>query len=301
MPNLNELIEEVKLNLQGYTLNQDKLTYVANTSGITATDTAIQVGSAAGLAKGTIEIDDELIYVDSFDKATNTLNVIPSGFGRGYQGTVAATHARYARVILAPMFPRIAVKRAINDTIQSFFPKLWGTASTTITFDGTRTTYQLPADFQSLISASWESVGSSKEWIPVGRVRIDPMANTGAYPSGNTISLYDPITPGRTVQIFYSKEPTQLENNGDDFTTVTGLPASVKDVVVLGASYRLLSYVDSGRLNLTSAEADSADTRIPSNAGASAARYIYALYQQRLNEEAGKLQGKYPVRVTYNR
>lgn len=301
MATLSNLIDEVKANLQGYTLNQDRLTYVANAGGITASEVDIQVGSQDNLAKGIVEIDDELIYVDSFDKTNNTLKVIRAGFGRGFQGTTATSHAEYAPVILSPTFPRVSIKRAINDTIGSLFPKLWGTASTTFTFNGVVNTYTLPVEAEDVLSVAWESVGSSKEWYPVKRWRPDPMANTGAFTSGNTITVYDGITPGRTVQITYTKEPSLLANNNDEFTTVTGLPESCRDVVVLGAAYRLLSYIDPGRINLASAEADTADSKLPSTAGTSASRYIFALYQQRLNEEAGKLQGKYPTKIRYNR
>jgi hypothetical protein len=76
MPTLSEMIDEVKSNLQGYTLRQDRITYVANSAGLTTTSTQIQVGSQSNLAKGIIEIDDELIWIDSFDKASNTLKVI---------------------------------------------------------------------------------------------------------------------------------------------------------------------------------------------------------------------------------
>jgi hypothetical protein len=127
------------------------------------------------------------------------------------------------------------------------------------------------------------------------------MANSAAFNSNTTISIYDYITPGRTVQVWYTAQPSTLSSNTEDFTDVTGLPETSKDVIVLGASYRLLSYLDAGRINLTSAEADAADTKIPSTAGTSASRYIYALYNQRLNDESAKLYGKYPTRVHYLR
>jgi hypothetical protein len=72
-------------------------------------------------------------------------------------------------------------------------------------------------------------------------------------------------------------------------------------VVTLGAAYKLLSYLDAGRINLTSAESDLNDTKLPSTAGVSASRYIFALYNQRLNEEALKIQDKYPIRIHYTR
>jgi hypothetical protein len=59
--------------------------------------------------------------------------------------------------------------------------------------------------------------------------------------------------------------------------------------------------VDAGRINLSSAEADLNDTKIPSTAGVASSRYIFALYQQRLSEEALKLQDKYPIRIHYTK
>jgi len=292
------MISEVKSNLQGYTMRQDRLTYL--TAGINSSATAITVGSSSNLAKGIIEIDDELIWVDNFDKNAATMNAAP-GFGRGYQNTTAASHSANAMVTLAPTFPRQMIKKAINDTIGSLYPKLWGTATTTFTFNASQTTYALPANTETVLFASWQTTGSSLEWLPINRWRADGMANTTAFPTGNTINLYENIQPGRTVQVVYSKEATQLANNSDDFATVTGLPATSYDVIIYGACYRLLSFIDPGRINLTSAEADTMDSKIPAGFPTNSARYILALYQQRLNEESLKLADKYPIRVHYVR
>jgi hypothetical protein len=115
------------------------------------------------------------------------------------------------------------------------------------------------------------------------------------------VNIYDKIMPGRKVQVYYSTLPNDLTNNTDDFATVTGLPESSRDVVTFGAAYRLLSYLDTGRINLSSAEADINDNKLPSSAGASASKYVFALYQQRLMEESTKLQDRFPIRVSYTR
>jgi len=296
MATLAEMVDEVRSSLAGYTLRQDRITYL--NSAITTTDTAIQVGSSSNLAKGIIEIDDELIWIDNFNSSNNVLNAAP-GFGRGWQGTSPAPHAQYAQVTLTPTFPRTVIKQAINDTINSFFPKLWAINSTTFTFNASQTTYPLPDDAESIIYASWQTTGSSLEWLPINRWRADPMANVAAFNTTNTINIYENIQPGRTVQVYYTTTANTLDANTDDFADVTGLPDSCRDVVTLGASYKLLSYVDSGRINLSSAEADLNDTKIPSSAGVASSRYIFALYNQRLNEESLKLQDKFPIRVHY--
>jgi len=298
MPTFNEMIDDVRASLAGYTLRQDRISYLANPGGISSTDTAITIGSADNLAKGIIEIDNELIWIDSYDRANLTLNVIP-GFGRGYQGTTPSPHAENSQVTLTPTFPRSTIAKAINDTINSFYPKLWAVNSTTFTFNASQTTYPLPSDCENIIYMSWQTTGSSLEWLPINRWRADPMANTAAFNTTNTVNIYENIQPGRTVQVYYTTLPNNLTNANDDFVDVTGLPASCQDVVTLGASYKLLSYVDSGRINLSSAEADLNDTKIPSNAGVASSRYIFALYNQRFNEEAMKLQDRFPIRIHY--
>lgn len=298
MATLDSMVQEVRSSLAGYTLRQDRITYLD--SAINTTELAIQVGSADNLAKGIIEIDDELIWIDNFVKASNTLNAAP-GFGRGYQNTSPAPHSQYSQVVLSPTFPRTMIKQAINDTINSVYPKLWAIYSTTFTFNASQVTYALPDDCQNVLYMSWQTTGSSKEWLPINRWRQDLMANTATFNSQKTVNIYQNIQPGRTVQVWYAATPATMDANTDDFADVTGLPDSCRDVITLGAAYRLLSYVDPGRINLTSAEADLADTKVPGAAGANSSRYIYALYNQRLNDESLKLSDKYPIRLHYSK
>jgi hypothetical protein len=296
MPTLNDMVDEVRSSLAGYTLRQDRITYL--TAAVNTTDLAFGIGSSSNLAKGVVEIDEELIWIDNFSQSNSTLNAAP-GFGRGYQGTSPAPHSQYAQITLTPTFPRVTIKKAINDVINSLYPKLWSVASTTFTFNASQTTYPLPDDAESILYMSWQTTGSSQEWLPINRWRADPMANVATFNTQNTVNIYENIQPGRTVQVWYTTEPNTLDSNTDDYADVTGLPASSVEVVILGACYKLLSYVDAGRINLSSAEADLNDTKIPSTAGVASSRYIFALYQQRLSEEALKLQDKYPIRIHY--
>lgn len=295
-----QMVDEVRSNLAGYTLRQDRITNLANTGGINTSELGIKIGNSENLAKGIIEIDDELIWINSFDKANLTLNAI-QGFGRGYGGTTPAPHSENAQVTLTPTFPRVNVKKAINDTINSLYPKLFAVNSTTFTFNAAQVAYALPDDARDILFVSWQTVGPSREWLPVNRWRIDRMANVSAFNTTKTVNIYEKIMPGRTVQVYYSTIPNDLTNNTDDFATVTGLPETSRDVITLGAAYRLLSYLDTGRINLSSAEADINDNKLPSTAGASASKYVFALYQQRLMEESNKLQDRFPIRVHYTK
>jgi len=297
MTTLSEIVNEVEINLAGYTMRQDRATHL--TVAATSSAITLNVASADNIGRGIIQIDEELIYVESFDRVSSTINVAP--YGRGYAGTTAAAHDINAKVTIAPTFPVVAIKRAINDTIRAVYPQLFGVDTHTFTFSPAKNTYSIPDEVADVLSVSWESVGSTKEWFPVRNWRLDAMANSSAFSSTNSISVYDNISPGRTVQVFYAKEPTPLSVNADVFTTVTGLAESQRDVIVLGASYRLSAFVDPGRLTFVSAESDEVDKNRPFGSGNNTARFLLALYSQRLNEESARLRGKYPIRIHYTR
>jgi hypothetical protein len=298
MTTFNEMVDEVLLNLAGYTMRQDRLTYL--TSAVTSTSgLSVGIASVDNVARGLVEIDEELLFVDSVNRPSNSLTIAP--FGRGYQGTTPATHAINSKVTVAPTFPRISVKKAINDTVKAVYPQLWGIGTTTFNYSPAQSTYALPSDAEGILAVSYSTTGPTKEWLPIRGWRHDPMANTGSFTSGNTITLYSGVEPGRTVQVTYSKEASPMVNNSDNFVATTGLPLSTKDVIIYGAAYRLISFIDPSRLTFTSAEADEADRTKPIGSGSNAARFIFSLYQQRLQEEAGRLQGKYPVRLHYTR
>jgi hypothetical protein len=295
MTTFNDMVEEVLINLEGFTLRQDRTTYL--TAAIDNNDLTMSLASGDNIGKGIVEIDDELIHLDSVDRSDRSATISP--FGRGYRGTTAAAHTLNTKVTFSPSFPRLSVKRAINDTIRAIYPNIFGVASTTFTYNAAQTTYSLPVNAETVLALSWDSIGPSGEWIPIRRWRQDPTAASSEYATTNSISIYDSLVPGRTVQVIYTKEPTTLSSGSDVFTTVTGLSESARDVIVYGAAYRMVSFLDPGRLTFTSPEADQNDTTRQFGAGTNTARYLLALYQQRLQEESQRLNGKYPVRVHY--
>ena len=295
MATFKTMTNEVMRKLAGYTLRQDRQTYL--TSALGSTETTIAIGSTQNISTGLIEIDDELIYIDAFDRNSNTISVPP--YGRGYDGTNPSTHQQGSRVIISPTFPTVDIKNAINETIEAVFPALYATGVHTFSYSPARTTYALPNEAESVFAVAYESIGPSKEWVPVRNYRVDALANVDAFDSKNSISLYSGIPAGRTVQVSYSSAPTVLDTDDDDFEVVTGLPSSCKDVIVLGAAWRLSSFIDPGRLTFGSAEADQ-QSQIAGRsygAGTNASKYLLALYQQRLQEESSKLTDRNPIRI----
>lgn len=293
------LVDEVLLNLAGYTMRQERTTHL--TQDITSTGLTLNLGTTTNIGKGVVEIGEELIWLDSYDRISSTATAAP--YGRGFQSTTAAAHTAGTKVTVSPTFPRSAVKRAINEAIQSVYPTLYALDTYNFTFNAVQNTYQLPADVQTVLYVSWSTIGPTKEWRPVKGWRLDSMANHTAFSSGTTISIYDNLPAGRMIQITYTKVPAAFNGSADtaNFEETTGLLASAKDVVIYGAAYRLASFIDAGRLNYSSAEADNADTKIQFGSGSSNSRFLLALYNQRLNEEKTKLRDLFPTRVHYTR
>ena len=195
------------------------------------------------------------------------------------------------------------VKDAINETLLSTFPDLYTTGTHTFSFSTAKSTYPLPEEVETVLGVSYETTGPSKEWLPIRGYRVDPMANTDAFNSRNSLSIYSGVEPGRTVQVFYTAAPAVMDSNDDDFEIVTGLPASCKDVIVLGAAARLASFIDPGRLTFGSAESDQ-QSQIAGRsygAGTNASKYLLALYDKRLSEEARKLNDRNPIRIHFTR
>jgi hypothetical protein len=276
---LSDLINEVSINLAGYTYQQDRATHltsaVTTTTSSSASPTILSLGSTENLGKGVVEIDEELLWVT-----------------------------------ISPTFPRYVVKKAINDTVNAVGSTIYSAKVTTFTFNAAQTTYDFDnLNIQNILTIMWQSVGPSQEWIPVRRWSWDSKADATAFgATAQTVTIGDYITPGRTVKVVYSTDPTSFSElatvaltNAQVFETVSGLPSSCKDVIVLGASYRLLTYLDPARAGQVSPQADETDSKRPYGASQSATKQLYALYTQRLNEETQRQQTLYPIRVHYSR
>jgi hypothetical protein len=289
-----DLINETNLALTGYTNRQDQATYL--TAPMTSTDLTFVVADGTVLTRGLVEIDDELIWVDSFDRTTNTATV--PAYGRGFRDTTAQSHTAGTRVTIAPSFPRSVIRRNINLAIDGVYPDLFGTFYTIFNWQAARTTYVLPNEAVDVLGASWQTIGPSKEWLPVRHYRVDRMANPLVWNSGKTISIREGIIPGRPVMITYTKKPTILQYDTDDFT-MSGLSESSREVIILGAAYRTAMYLDLGRVPAATAEADAQQGNDPIGSAANIGRVLQQMYQQRLLVEVRRLQEQYPPRTHY--
>jgi hypothetical protein len=305
MATLEQLTDRIESMLHGYSLNTESVTWL--TSAITdTTTTQISVHDASVISRGFIQIDDEVMYVHSTNNVDNILTLTP--WGRGQRGSTAATHLNSARVIVAPLFPRIEVKKAINDTINAMYPSVFAIGQYQFPFIAARTTYDIPDQVQNVLAVSHQTIGPSKEWLPVRAWQLDRTANPTAFGDGtnfgHSLGIYSPVVPGRNVNVAYSKRPTIFNlttATSQEYSTVTGMPDYSEDVVIYGAAFRMISFIDPARLGPLSAEADVLDNQRGARSGENAARFLFNVYTTRLNEVAENQRRQFPIRSHYQR
>ena len=306
----DQLVSRVKQQLLGYTRDQASISYLV--APMDANDVTFQVDpeTVTNLSKGLIEIDDEMILVKKFDRATGTVTVIGglSGTGRGAEGTTAASHALDTIVTDDPLYPRARIKEAINDTINATYPDLWVLGAYEFPKIAARYEYPVPTDVEDILNVTSNTIGPSAVWFPNSSWRFNPLASTTTgqvfptpTPTGKTIQIMrDFIVPGRNIRVNYIKKPATLVNGSDDFATTTGYPERYIDLITYGACWRMLPAYESARLQQQAIEATERAPLVPTGAGSNASKYYMALYQQRLAEERQRLQRLFETYQTFN-
>lgn len=291
-----DIQNRVKQLCYGSSWNQEQFTYLTNSIG--TSDLTFAVNDASQVSTGLIEIDSELMNVQSFNVQNETITVFP--FGRGYYGSTPATHAANASVINSVKFPKIQIQQAINDIIGEVYPRVFAVATTEFTKLGVQYGYGLPTTTDQILQVNYQVIGPSKIWPSMRRWRFEPNANTTDFPTGKAIMELEEVTPGRIIRVTCSNQPQPMLNDTDVFTTVTGLPETMKDAIIYGACAKVLVQFDAARLQMDSVEASERAALTQPTSAANSSKYYMAIYQQRLDAEELKLRERFPAYMTQN-
>lgn len=286
-----DLQNRVKQLLYGITWDQEQYTYLTNSIG--AGDLSFVVNDATQVSRGLIEIDSELMNVQSYNTATNTLTIFP--FGRGFYGSTAATHAANASVINNAKFPKVRVQEVINDIINEVYPTLFAVQATNITKIAVQHGYGLPATVDEILNVNYAVIGPSQIAPSMRRWRFDPQADPAVFPTGKSINLLEGVTPGRTMRVTTIGQPSNLVNDTDGFAAVSGLPETAKDAIVYGAAAKLMVSYDAARLQMDSVESSERAAVTQPTSASNTSKYFMAIYQNRLELEGKKLRDRYPT------
>lgn len=297
MTTFDDLVTRVRQQILGYA--KDQLAVSELSAGMGATDTTFTVDAVDSMSRGLVEIDDELVLVRSYDGPSGVVQVMGGLNGRGAEGTVPAAHSAMSLVTSDPRFPRARVKEAVNDAIRGVYPSLVTFGYTEIPNLSVVFEYGMPAEAEDVWDVMDQTVGPTQVWTQGTRWKFNPSASPGSFPTGKSVQLFDGITPGRTMRIKYTKQPSPLVNGSDDFSAVSGLPDRVNDIIVWGACSRLLPAYESARLQQQSIEATERAPLVPPKSAVSVAAYYMQMYQQRLDQERALLFLEHPQPTYY--
>lgn len=248
---------------------------------------------ARGIREGNIiEIGSELLYVWASSGATITVE-------RGFQGTVAATHAAGAIITVKPRFPNQMMLEHVNDELTDLSSPANGLFQIKVcsrNYNGTDRAVDLTGvtDLLSIHEVRWKY--DNDEWIEVRRWRLSRDAATADFASGLMLIFDMPPPQAAPIRVSYKAPYTRLASLSQDLTTVAGLQASVEDVVRMGVQLRSMV----GREVKRNFIEGQGDTRRAQEVGPGAVqaswRGIAAMRQQRIEAEQARLYQAYPMR-----
>lgn len=291
MSTLGELIERTRHQLSGLDAEKDAVSALSSPLGVTGTTLALE--TAEGLSVGLAEVDLEMVRVKAVSPQDSTATLW--SFGRGYRGTAAASHAAGAEVRFNPSWPASSVAREINGTVGEMYPLLYAVASHETTLPADHGAVDVPADAVGIISVWVEDLIRPGQWIREDRWNYNPDGNIGA-----GLRVGGLWSGGDAVKVVYAKAPGVFNLTGplnQDFTTVTGLPERLEDLVSLGVAKRLAPFIDVSKLPYIAASAAEAASQRAPGVGGTQTRLLQALWTTRLQEEAQVLTREHPIRV----
>jgi len=285
------IVDEVVDAAHGWARTQDERT--ALNGAIVSNATTLMVDDFTRVSRGPLEVDDELMQVASVDATSGTVTLEP--WGRGIGGTTAANHSDNAAVTSGPLFPRQRVRNQIYSVLRETFPDIF--AVTLLTQDGStvRTNYVMPSDCWHVMSVETHLPDASQMWCPVTRWRQNKTATTVE------LEILGLVVPGTgRVRIRYMRTPPAVLASTDDLTTY-GYDYQVRDLIVLGATAKLLMFSEASRVQASSVESHARSEAVPAGSAMNAGRMLYQMYQKRVADEAKQLQMRYPLQIHYTR
>ena len=290
MSTLNDLIDSIAASLHSYTGVQEQATWL--TADATADDLNLTVDQSDRIMRGISEVEDELVYVDVSDQGS--LKLAP--FGRGYRGSTAAAHAANAKVTFDPSFPRVEIRRAIDQCVAGLYPQLYQIKTTDLTASAVAVGYELPADCDRVLRVEAQRLSDPVDyWQPVSRWSFDPASPES---TGKALNVVEAWPPGSTLRVVYAA-PFGTFSDGSDTLESIGLQESHADLILYCVAARMVRFLDPGRLQIQAVENLSRSTVVQVGDASKVANQLYAMYQQRLAEERSRLLRLTPSQINY--
>lgn len=294
MTTLQDLVSEAKRHLQSY--EREPRNRLANPVAADAETLVLDFDIQQIQAGAHLQVGLELMYVWMTEPSSKTITV-----ARGQLGSVATSHLAGASVTVNPKFPDFAIVKAINDDLHDLSSPVNGLfAERSVDLVGTSHSFGYDIDGASdllgLLDVRAQHSGQPRTWTPVTNYELTRQTSSSDFPSGYGLHLAEGVMPGRTLRVVYKASFAPLVNLTDDVEAVSGLPVTAHDLPPMGAAVRLVAPREIAR-NFHDSQGDSRRAQeVPPGAVAGSMRAVATWRAQRINDEALRLQQRWPHR-----
>lgn len=297
MKTFSQLTDEVLANLRSHVRDQELSTYL--TMPLAVDDLTLTVADTSVLSRGRVEIGDELLWVESANRQGVTAVIPP--YGRGMDGTTAASYASGVRVVVSPLIARKTVQDALNGAVRAIGAHLYGVSSASFTPSTTTFAYEMPAAAKKILSVRLSDTSGGTDVFWLRDWQLDEQAPSNVSTTGKALYVYDGIWRASSrITATYSLDPVEFTSSSQSITD-TYLPATAEDLLVLHATHRLLPTIEIAAMQTRSLEASALANRIQPGGSLQQSKFYYALFQQRLEEERVRLLNSTANRSHYSR
>jgi len=297
-------------------------------NGITTSMVFSGPASAAIVPGAILAIENEMLLVLS----TSTVGSnIAANVERGYMGSAQASHLCGVLVYINPSVSRFDIGVAINDDLSSL------SANGLVRIDSAAVTYNpvfmgydlgsLPTNFIEILEIRYQHPFPDKRYPPITRWKVSRNQDTSVFPSGNSLTIFEPGFPGMPMIITYSAPLIPLVATSDNvcytpatndpnspyngysnnetesiqntITYVPNLPTTAVDIPPLGAMIQLVGPREFTRNNFLLQPDPRKSTDVTPGAIMNSVQRMEIFRQKRIEEEVARLRKQYtrsPVR-----
>lgn len=304
MTTFNDWIEKVWRRV--YSGSADSTVQLSTDIGASDTTISITPNTSNAMRVGArLSIDLEVLYVVSWDPNTGNAGVV-----RGHEGSTAAIHSANELVYIQPIYTRFDVAVALNDELLRLSSPdngLFQVKAQTFTYNPVYMGYDLSQavndEFIDIMEIRYKIPFPTRNYPAVHKGKWKVLRNipdSGVFPSGVGLVIYEGGYPGQPVYAQYScafntVDVSTSANLTVDVAGLTGMTGTMVDIPPLGAEIQL-TIPREIRRNFMSVQPDPRKApEVPSMAVSNSVQALMMTYEQRISEEAARLQRQYTV------
>ena len=243
------------------------------------------------------------MYVTAWTPTTQTSGTVT--VSRGYNGSVAAAHTADTLVYIQPRYTKFDIGVALNDELLRLSSPgmgLFQVKAQTITFNPVYMGYDLTQavadNYIDIMEVRYKIPYPTRNYPAARKWKVlRSIPDTGVFPSGQGIVIYEGGYPGQPVYVQYScafntLDPSTWASN-TDVATATGMTKTMLDIPPLGAEIQL-TLPREIRRNFMDIQPDPRRApEVPAGSVANSVQAMQILYNNRVSEEADRLARQY--------